>query len=40
MADQMIGGGQQNAIGSRDLPKAKGQGIMEESSTQKAPMGT
>tara|TARA_Y100001951_G_C11297031_1_gene276424 strand:+ start:3071 stop:3847 length:777 start_codon:yes stop_codon:yes gene_type:complete len=39
MADQMVGGGQQNAIGSREFPKAKGQGIMEESSTQKASMG-
>ena len=39
MADQMVGGGQQNAIGSREFPKAKGQGITEESSTQKASMG-
>ena len=39
MADQHVGGGQQNAIGDRSLPRAKGQGIMEESSTQKAQMG-
>jgi len=39
MADQHVGGGQQNALGNRLLPRAKGQGIMEESSTQKAQMG-
>ena len=39
MADQHVGGGQQNALGDRALPRAKGQGIMEESSTQKAQMG-
>ena len=39
MADQFVGGGQQNALGDHFLPRHKGQGIMQESETQKASMG-